>query len=153
MSPCSSACRLWLLLTLCYLVVGSTASHDLAATARSSGTVALPVLALLDLSSTDYDRRQPLPNDGGSSLLLRTAQTAVAEVNRRQLIPGHHLELHVNDSKARSSVLFCQRSLEGPISIEKHFGISFGSCQDNETHKSKKKRQKAINKGRPWRIS
>jgi len=66
---------------------GSTTFND------PSKTVVLPVLALLDLSSADGKSSA----DGVS--LLKTAQTAVSEVNARQLIPGHHLQLLVNDSK------------------------------------------------------
>jgi hypothetical protein len=60
----------------------------------------LPILALLDLSSMETNRGQM---DGDSSIdgtsLLKTAQMAVAHVNARQLIPGFHLQLLVNDSK------------------------------------------------------
>jgi len=60
----------------------------------------LPILALLDLSSMETNRGQM---DGDSSFdgtsLLKTAQMAVAHVNARQLIPGFHLHLLVNDSK------------------------------------------------------
>jgi hypothetical protein len=63
----------------------------------------LPILALLDLSSMETNRGQM---DGDSSgfdgtSLLKTAQTAVAHVNARQLIPGFHLQLLVNDSKVK----------------------------------------------------
>lgn len=73
---------------------GSTTFND------PSKTAVLPVLALLDLSSADGKS----PTDGAS--LLKTAQTAVAEVNARQLIPGHHLQLLVNDSKVYIYVSF-----------------------------------------------
>uniref|UniRef100_A0A0P5B4G1 Metabotropic GABA-B receptor subtype n=1 Tax=Daphnia magna TaxID=35525 RepID=A0A0P5B4G1_9CRUS len=63
----------------------------------------LPILALLDLSSMEVNRGHW---DGDSSIdgtsLLKTAQTAVAHVNARQLIPGFHLQLLVNDSRCDS---------------------------------------------------
>jgi hypothetical protein len=61
----------------------------------------LPILALLDLSSMETNRGQQMDGDSrfdGTSL-LKTAQIAVAHVNARQLIPGFHLQLLVNDSK------------------------------------------------------
>lgn len=57
--------------------------------------ITLPILALLDLSPVQGSKGQRI---NGSSL-LKTAQKAVRDVNRRQIIPGHHLQLLVNDSK------------------------------------------------------
>lgn len=64
-------------------------------------TTALPVLVLLDLSSADRIYNS-LTTDGNS--LLKTAQKAVADVNARRLIPGHHLQLLVNDTKVKNGV-------------------------------------------------
>ena len=66
----------------------------------------LPILALLDLSSMETNRGQQMDGDSrfdGTSL-LKTAQIAVAHVNARQLIPGFHLQLLVNDSKVSLSL-------------------------------------------------
>lgn len=94
---------------------GSTTSVDLR-------NVTLPVLALLDLSSADGRLT------GGGSLLLRTAQTAVAEVNRRQLIPGHHLQLLVNDSKVNPSPLSSFVFISPFIKTETSFALRVAYC-------------------------
>lgn len=65
-----------------------------------NATLLLPILALLDLSTEG--RRDGVDDaadhfDGPS--LLQTAHMAVAHVNQRQLIPGFHLHLLVNNSK------------------------------------------------------
>lgn len=86
-------------------------ASDLGRLRRPRRNVTLPILALLDLSSMEnrgsgkggVGSRQ-VDSDGDSfdgSSLLKTAQMAVAHVNARQLIPGFHLQLLVNDSKVK----------------------------------------------------
>ncbi|XP_046649473.1 gamma-aminobutyric acid type B receptor subunit 2-like isoform X2 [Daphnia pulicaria] len=62
----------------------------------------LPILALLDLSSMENNRGQMDSSGFDGTSLLKTARLAVAHVNARQLIPGFHLQLLVNDSKCDS---------------------------------------------------
>ena len=62
---------------------------------RPRRNVTLPILALLDLSSSGGTTGDTI--DGSS--LLNTAQMAVAHVNAQGLIPGFQLKLLVNDSK------------------------------------------------------
>ena len=79
---------------------------------RIKNVTLLPILALLDLSSMGGGGNNSSRDDGhhtfdGSSL-LKTAQTAVAHVNARQLVPGYHLHLLVNDSKVSFySIWYC----------------------------------------------
>jgi hypothetical protein len=61
----------------------------------------LPILALLDLSSMENNRGQMDSSGFDGTSLLKTARLAVAHVNARQLIPGFHLQLLVNDSKVK----------------------------------------------------
>lgn len=79
----------------------------------------LPILALLDLSSMENNRGQMDSSGFDGTSLLKTARMAVAHVNARQLIPGFHLQLLVNDSKVKdfhlsdalalSALVFLQR--------------------------------------------
>jgi hypothetical protein len=128
-SPSSSPARLMNIPTL------KEASDPNANSRRPRRNVTLlPILALLDLSSMETNRGH-MDGDSGfdGTSLLKTAQTAVAHVNARQLIPGFHLQLLVNDSKVKdfhlsdalalSALVFyrvfnCVRVCQNPISID-----------------------------------
>ena len=79
--------------------------------------VTLSILVLLDLTPSEMTNSTSFESQVDGFSLLKTAKSAVHQVNRLQIVPGHHLELHLRDSKVvpANLCIICRNNANWPF--------------------------------------